>query len=120
MTDMDQLDENLKAMARAVRRHRPEDCWPLQLQQIGPIVLPHVRRVRRPVPAGAAGGRRPSLPHLRRWLRPVRPRPRAIPGTRRARTPAVKCGDCPGCTVQCPYGVQVTGRLIRAQELFAC
>ena len=32
----------------------------------------------------------------------------------------VKCGACPSCTVQCPYGVNVTGRLIRAQELFAC
>jgi len=33
---------------------------------------------------------------------------------------AVKCNECPGCTIQCPYGVNVTGRLIRAQELFAC
>jgi predicted aldo/keto reductase-like oxidoreductase len=33
---------------------------------------------------------------------------------------AVRCGECPGCTVQCPHGVQVSGRLIRAQELFAC
>jgi predicted aldo/keto reductase-like oxidoreductase len=33
---------------------------------------------------------------------------------------SVKCADCPGCTVQCPYGVQVAGRVARAQELFAC
>ena len=33
---------------------------------------------------------------------------------------AVKCGNCPGCTVQCPYGVKVSERLIRAQEIFAC
>jgi len=33
---------------------------------------------------------------------------------------AVRCTDCPGCTVQCPHGVQVANRLIRAQELFAC
>jgi predicted aldo/keto reductase-like oxidoreductase len=32
----------------------------------------------------------------------------------------VKCVDCPGCTVQCPHGVKVASRLIRAQELFAC
>jgi uncharacterized protein len=33
---------------------------------------------------------------------------------------AVRCGDCPGCTVACPHGVRVAERLIRAQELFAC
>jgi predicted aldo/keto reductase-like oxidoreductase len=33
---------------------------------------------------------------------------------------AVRCDACPRCTVQCPHGVQVAERLIRAQELFAC
>jgi uncharacterized protein len=33
---------------------------------------------------------------------------------------AVKCADCPGCTVQCPHGVKVVERLIRAQEIFTC
>jgi predicted aldo/keto reductase-like oxidoreductase len=33
---------------------------------------------------------------------------------------AVKCGNCPGCTVECPYGVRVSERLIRAQEMFTC
>jgi len=33
---------------------------------------------------------------------------------------SVKCADCPGCTVQCPHGVKVVERLIKAQELFAC
>ena len=32
----------------------------------------------------------------------------------------VKCADCPGCTVQCPHGVNVVERLTRAQGLFAC
>jgi predicted aldo/keto reductase-like oxidoreductase len=32
---------------------------------------------------------------------------------------SVRCSECPGCTVQCPYGVNVAGGLIRAQELFA-
>ncbi len=31
----------------------------------------------------------------------------------------VRCGDCTSCPIQCPNGVQVTERLIRAQELFA-
>lgn len=33
---------------------------------------------------------------------------------------SVRCAACPGCTVQCPRGVRVSERLIRAQELFAC
>ncbi|MEO8597812.1 MAG: aldo/keto reductase [Candidatus Solibacter sp.] len=32
----------------------------------------------------------------------------------------VRCDSCPGCTVQCPYGVRVAERLIKAQDLFAC
>jgi uncharacterized protein len=31
----------------------------------------------------------------------------------------VRCGACSGCTIQCPNGVRVAERLIRAQELFA-
>jgi hypothetical protein len=33
---------------------------------------------------------------------------------------SVKCADCPGCTVQCPHGVHVMERLMKAQQLFAC
>jgi predicted aldo/keto reductase-like oxidoreductase len=33
---------------------------------------------------------------------------------------SVRCGECPVCAVQCPHGVRVADRLIRAQELFAC
>jgi predicted aldo/keto reductase-like oxidoreductase len=32
---------------------------------------------------------------------------------------SVRCADCSGCTVECPHGVRVAERLIRAQELFA-
>ena len=35
------------------------------------------------------------------------------------RVRAVRCGDCDTCSVQCPNGVRVSDRLIRAQELFA-
>jgi hypothetical protein len=31
----------------------------------------------------------------------------------------VRCGDCTTCAVKCPNGVNVAGRLSRAQELFA-
>jgi uncharacterized protein len=33
---------------------------------------------------------------------------------------AVRCADCSECTVACPHGVRVAERLIRAQELFGC
>src|ERR1035437_96182 len=29
-----------------------------------------------------------------------------------------RCGDCADCTVKCPFGVQVSSRMARAQELF--
>jgi predicted aldo/keto reductase-like oxidoreductase len=32
---------------------------------------------------------------------------------------AVRCNQCPTCVVQCPHGVTVAERMIRAQELFA-
>ena len=31
----------------------------------------------------------------------------------------VSCGDCSSCAIQCPNGVMVRDRLIRAQELLA-
>ncbi len=31
----------------------------------------------------------------------------------------VRCRDCPACAIQCPHGVDVRNRLIRAQELLA-
>jgi predicted aldo/keto reductase-like oxidoreductase len=31
----------------------------------------------------------------------------------------VRCSECPSCAVQCPNGVMVRDRLIRAQELLA-
>jgi len=33
---------------------------------------------------------------------------------------AASCGDCVSCTVECPHGVKVPERLLRAQELFRC
>jgi predicted aldo/keto reductase-like oxidoreductase len=32
---------------------------------------------------------------------------------------SAKCASCPGCTVECPYGVKVAREMARAQELFA-
>jgi predicted aldo/keto reductase-like oxidoreductase len=32
---------------------------------------------------------------------------------------AVRCSDCASCSVDCPNGVRVRGRVMHAQELFA-
>jgi len=32
---------------------------------------------------------------------------------------AIRCGDCASCAIECPNGVEVQNRLIRAQELLA-
>ena len=67
---------------RPVRRYRPQTARaPDAANRL--VLLPHVRRLRRPMPPGTAGRRRASLPHLCRWLRTVRSRPRAFPRTRR-------------------------------------
>jgi aryl-alcohol dehydrogenase-like predicted oxidoreductase len=33
---------------------------------------------------------------------------------------SARCGNCSGCTVECPYGVKVAAQVTRAQELFGC
>jgi hypothetical protein len=118
MTDMDQLDENLKAMADAFS-DTDRKTLAMHLQQIGPMYC----RM-----CGECDGQcRKGLPvaDVLRFLTYAdgygqfglaRERFQELD----AAHAAVKCADCPGCTVQCPYGVKVTGRLIRAQELFAC
>ena len=63
MTDMDQLDDNLKAMTGRFTKG-DEILLAKQLEYIAPHVLPHVRRVRWAVRQGAAGRRSPALPYL--------------------------------------------------------
>jgi predicted aldo/keto reductase-like oxidoreductase len=36
-----------------------------------------------------------------------------------AQVRTIRCSDCGSCSVDCPNGVQVRDRLVRAQELFA-
>jgi len=118
MTDMDQLDENLKAMAETFG-DTDRKLLAMQMQRIGSSYC----RM-----CGLCDGQcRQGLPvaDVLRFLTYADGYGQF--GLARERfqelKPAhasVKCGDCPGCTVQCPYGVNVTGRLSRAQELFAC
>jgi len=36
-----------------------------------------------------------------------------------ARVRDIRCSDCEACSVQCPHGVEVRDRVLRAQELLA-
>ena len=118
MTDMDQLEENLKACAQPFSA-ADEKVLALQLEHIRPIYC----RM-----CGECEGQcRQGLPvaDVLRFLTYADGYGQFSLGRERflqldsAHT-AVRCTQCPACTVQCPHGVLVAQRLIRAQDLFAC
>jgi len=118
MTDMDQLEENIKA---GVQAFSDADAKLLSVR----------REVMRPFYCNMCGqcdGQcRFGLPvqDVLRFATYADGYGQFALGRERFRelTPehsSVRCASCPGCTVQCPHGVLVADRLIRAQELFAC
>jgi len=117
MTDMDQLEENLKAMAGPFTDVE-EKLLAQQLERIAPVYCRMCGEC-----DGACSEGLP-VADLMRFLTYAegygqfslgRERFLALP----ANITAVRCGDCAGCTVNCPNGVQVASRMARAQELFA-
>jgi len=118
MTDMDQLEENLKAMSTPFGDN-DRKLLAMHLDRIGPMYC----RM-----CGQCDGQcRKGLPvaDVLRFLTYADgygefglARERFLELS--AEHAAVKCADCPGCTVQCPHGVRVAKGLVRAQELFAC
>lgn len=117
MTDMDQLDENVRAM---MVLFTPDDRKVLEarLRQIGSEYCRMCDECR--------GQCRYGLPvaDLHRYLMYSenygefglgRDHFRALPAGLRE----VRCSLCPECTVACPYGVHIAERLTRAQECFA-
>lgn len=118
MTDMDQLDENLRAMSEFFGEN-DKKLLAMHLERIGPMYC----RM-----CGECDGQcRKGLPvhDVLRFLTYAEGYGQF--GLARERyqelDPAhasAKCSDCPGCTVQCPYGVRVAKAVGRAQELFAC
>jgi aryl-alcohol dehydrogenase-like predicted oxidoreductase len=118
MTDMDQLDENLKAMKDAFGEN-DRKLLAMHLERISPLYC----RM-----CGQCDGQcRQGLPvaDVLRFLTYADGYGEFGLGRERfqelgAEQQSVKCSECPGCTVQCPYGVRVAGRLTRAQELFTC
>lgn len=117
MTDMEQLDENFKAMSEKftavdekVLAQQLDFIRPLYCRQCGacegkcPQGLPVADMLRYLMYADGYG----QYPLAReRFLE--------LP----AEVASVRCRDCSGCTIECPNGVRVSQRLTRAQELLA-
>lgn len=115
MTDMDQLDENLKAMS-APYSGNDEKLLALHHEFIRPLYcnmcgecdgtcakgLPVAEVLRSLMYAEGYGQFALGREHFLQ-LKDI----------------SARCGDCTECTVQCPLGVQVSARVQHAQELFA-
>jgi predicted aldo/keto reductase-like oxidoreductase len=117
MTDMDQLEENLKAMSEPYSP-REEKLLARQLEFITPLYcrmcgecdghcakgLPVADVLRYAMYADGYGQFELGRDHFKQ-----------LP----AELSSIRCGDCPTCTVNCRHGVKVRERLSRAQEMFA-
>ena len=116
MTDFDQLDENRKAMSERFTE-RDEKLLAAQLAYIRPLYC----RM-----CGACGGVCEKGVPVADMLRVLSyaegygqfpmARARFLELPEKAR--AMRCGDCGRCSVNCPNGVEVRSRLMRAQDLF--
>jgi predicted aldo/keto reductase-like oxidoreductase len=115
ITDLDQLDQNLRAMSESFSQG-DQQLLATRLEQIRPLYC----RM-----CGACEGQCPKGVQVSELVRFVsyadgygefalgREQYMALPEEERI------CGDCSGCQVHCPNGVQVASRVARAQELFA-
>jgi hypothetical protein len=117
MTDMDQLDANLKAMAQPFGAG-DDKILAMHLEHIGPFYCR--------LCGECAGQCRQGLPvqDVLRFATYADGYGQFALGRERYQQLApehasAKCGDCAGCTVHCPYGVKVAREMARAQELFA-
>jgi hypothetical protein len=118
MTDIDQLEQNFKAMAERftdadskVLSARLEEITPYYCRMCGqcdgqcPKGLPVPDMVRFVMYADGYGQFPLGRENFQRMS---------------AEHQSVRCSDCTTCSVNCPNGVHVAARLRRAQELFAC
>jgi len=117
MQDMEQLDENLRAMAEPYGPDE-EKLLAQQLELITPLYC----RTCGKCDATCAKGL-PVADVLRYLSYADGYGQFALAREEYAKLPRelanVRCRDCGPCTVSCPFGVQVSSRLSRAQELFA-
>jgi hypothetical protein len=117
MTDHDQLDENLRAMAEPYT-----DKDEKLLNELLAYISPMYCRM-----CGACGGvcdKGVPVPDMLRFLTYVEgygqfalARGKFLELPEQVRS--IRCSDCGSCSVQCPNGVQVRDRVLRAQEMLA-
>jgi len=117
MTDMDQLEENLKAMAEPYTPVE-EKLLARQLERIAPLYC----RMCGDCEGTCAKGL--PVADLLRYLTYAEGYGQFSLGrghflAQPAEVTSVRCQDCANCTVTCRFGVNVASRLARAQELFA-
>ena len=117
MTDMDQLDENLKAMGNPFSKG-DEKLLSAHLDAIRPLYCRMCGKCNGDCLKGL------PVADVLRFLTYADGYGQFALGRERfmelsAEHTAVRCGDCADCTVKCPYGVEVQSRMARAQELFA-
>ena len=117
MTDMDQLDENLKAMS-APFGEADQKLLAAQLEHISPLYCRMCGQCQGRCPKGL------PVADVLRYLTYAEGYGQFTLGREQflelpEELAAVRCNLCPTCSVSCPNGVQVAQRLIRAQELFA-
>ena len=117
MTDMDQLEENLKAMTGGFTRS-DETLLARHLERIAPLYCRMCGQC-----DGACAKGLPVADILRCLTYADGYGQFSLGRERFLELPAevaqVRCGSCSTCTVDCPHGVRVSERLARAQELFA-
>ncbi len=116
MVDGEQLDENVRAMAEPYSQ-ADEKLLTAHLERIRPIYCRMCNQ--------CEGQCREGLPvaDVLRFLMYADGYRQFALGRQQyldlpAEARAVRCKECPGCTVECPNGVHVAHRLRRAQELF--
>ena len=117
MTDMEQLDENLKAMGHPFSTS-DEKLLAKQLEFIRPLYCSMCGKCEGTCVKGL------PVADVLRFLTYAEGYGQFALGRENflglpSEQTAVRCGDCAECTVQCPHGVQVSSRMARAQELFA-
>jgi hypothetical protein len=117
ITDMDQLEENLKAMSEPYGAVE-EKLLAEQLEYLTPLYCRMCRE--------CAGTCAKGLPvaDILRHLSYAEGYGQFALGREEflklgGEVTATRCADCAHCTVKCPFGVQVSARLSRAQEMFA-
>jgi uncharacterized protein len=117
MTDMDQLDENLRAMSEPFSSS-DEKILAAHLEQIRPLYCHMCGECEGACRQGlrvADTLRILTYAEGYRQFALARERFRELP----AEHSVARCTDCDACTVHCPHGVHVAERMARAQELFA-